>query len=385
MKICFVGAFPPSKGNLAEYGYYLVCSLARRKEVEEIVVLSNSLPPKDYAIRGYKGRIRVVKSWEANDAFSLLGIIRMVRRENPDLVFFNCHMMSWGGGRIANFFGASLPFVLKRLFGKKTVLCMHNIVETVDFDSFKDKPSSLDMLGAALATSMMLSADKVVVTLNLYLKALKTKYGSDNIVYIPHGTFGKRKVRSPVDGKQLLTFGFWRDTKDLPLLLEAFRDLREEDHGLKLVVAGESHPNFKGYLEMVKRNYTVHGVTYTGYVQEKDLDRVFGSASMVILPYQTMTGSSGVVHLSASYGKPVIITDIEDIRKTTEEEGLKFLLFRKGDKEDLKNAIRKLLSDKKLGHRMAAHNLKIAESLSFDNIAERFVDVFRQVVGEHGS
>lgn len=379
MKICVVTAFPPERGNLAEYGYYLVEGLAEKEKIEKIVVLANGEDSPDLS---KSDKIEVVRCWRSNDKSSIFNIIREVQKQKPDLVLFNCHMMSWGKGKVISFMGALLPLLLKKLFRHKVVLVLHNIVEAVDFEPLKKKPSKIDLFGATLATKSMLSADKVIVTLEHFVDLLEKKYNKSNIVHIPHPTWGKKSVKISANDKKVLTFGFWRDTKGLPLLLESFEELKRLDEELKLIVAGESHPNFSGYLEDVKKKYgDIPGVTYTGYVPDEKLDEVFGSASIVVLPYLASTGSSGVVHMSASYGRPVVITDLPDMKRMAEEEGLEMLFFPLGDKEGLKTAIKSLLNDKELRKKIVENNLRVAEELSFSRVADRYVEVFENVLG----
>ena len=383
MRICVVTSYPPEKGNLAEFGYYLVNELAKKKKVKEVIVLANG---KD-SDRGFetngRGKIKVVRCWKTNSLFLTFGIIKNIKKYKPDLVLFNCHVTTWGGDIIVNFFGTMLPTVVKKGLGLKTVVSLHAIVESLNLESVGMRPSKLNLLGSYIATKSILNADKVVVTLSHYIPLLEEKYGKRNIVHIPHGTFGAKVKKARSDGKRLLTFGFWRGgTKNLPLLLQVFKELKDEDSDVELIVAGKSNPNFPGYIEKIKENYKIPGITYTGYVPDEKLDDLFKSATIVVLPYMAAIGTSGVIHLAASYGKPVIISDIPNIRKTMEEEGLKLILFKKTSRESLKSALQKLLADKKLRTGMAQNNLQIAKDLSFEKMADRYVEVFEEVL--HG-
>jgi glycosyltransferase involved in cell wall biosynthesis len=180
--------------------------------------------------------------------------------------------------------------------------------------------------------------------------------------------------------KVILSFGFWRDTKDLPILLDSFKELKEVNPDMELIVAGDSHPNFPDYLGSIKRRYgKIDGVRYTGYVKEDQVMPLFHSSYVVVLPYLTATGSSGVVHLAASFGRPVIITDLEDMKAITKEEGLKMVYYDKGDKEHLKRSIMEVFSDRKGTERMVKQNFDVASKLTFDNIADKYVDILESV------
>jgi glycosyltransferase involved in cell wall biosynthesis len=318
MKLCFVSAYPPSKGNLAEYGQYLVNELLKHDSIEEIVVLADYNPNSCKTERF--GKLKIVRCWRRDSFLIPIDIVKTLRKEAPEIVHFNLHMMSWGKKRVSNFLGAITPYIVKKFLRKKVTITLHNITEATNLKELGIKPSKLDFLGSYLATKSLLSVDKVVVTLRSFIHLLNKKYGKNNIVHIPHGTLGKRVKNVKAGGKTILTLGFWRDGKKLPLLIEVFKELQKKDKKLKLIVAGTSHPNFPGYIEKIKKKYeNVKNLFFTGYVPEEDLDKIFLSSTLVVLPYSTATGSSGIIHLAASYGKPVIVTDLPEMREIMKE------------------------------------------------------------------
>jgi len=380
MKLCFVSAYPPNKGNLAEYGQYLVSELIKHNSIDEIVVLADH-NPNSYEIEKL-GKLKIARCWRRDSLSIPIDIIKTLRKENPDIVHFNLHMMSWGKKRIPNFLGAITPYIVKKFLRKRVTITLHNIVEATNLEELGIKPSKLNLLGSYLATKSLLGVDKVVVTLRSFIPLLSKKYGKNNIVHIPHGTLGKRVKNVKVGGRTILTLGFWRESKNLPLLIEAFKELQKKDKRLKLIVAGTSHPNFPGHLEKMKKEYeNIKNVFFTGYVPEENLDKIFLSSTVIVLVYGTATGSSGVIHLAASYGKPVIVTDLPEIRETMEEEGLSLILVQ-NDKEYLKLAIQKLIDNKKLQRIIGKKNLEIAERLSFSSISKDYVKLFEEVSKE---
>lgn len=392
MRVCIVTSFPPEKGNLAEYGFHLTRSLSKSPRITEIVVLANgkNLNKDQRADKSLKpsietegaDKVTVIRCWENDNMLSLVSILKQIQKRDPDIVLLNSHMMSWGKGRLVNFLGATLPFILTKVLRKKVVISLHNMIEAVDYDSIALKPSWLDLIGGRTATKFILSSDRVIVTLERFKTLLKDSYGKDNVVHIPHGTLG-RVERAPLPReKRILTFGFWRDTKDLPLLLEAYKDLKEEDPSIELTVAGENHPNFPDYLRKIREKHDVEGVKYIGYVPEEDLRSLFQSAYMIVLPYLTTTGTSGVVHLASSFGTPILATDLDDMKRISIEEDIKMIMFPLSDKEALKESIRRMFKERDLIENMIRHNYNISGNLSFDRMAEKHIDVFESVLGK---
>jgi glycosyltransferase involved in cell wall biosynthesis len=378
MKICFVSAYPPNKGNLAEYGYYLVNELIKHDAINELTVLANSTSNSN-RIEKF-GKIKIIRCWKNNSLKIPFDIIKTLKKENSDIVHFNLHMMSWGESKISNFLGALTPYLVKILLKKKVVITLHNIREAVNVKELGMEENPFIIFGARIATKALLSVDKVIVTLNRFRKILEQKYKKRNIIRIFHGTVGRKVKKIKVGGKKILTFGFWRENKNLPLLIEIFQKLYKEDKKIRLIVAGDSHPAFPGYLDKLKEKYKgVEGITFTGYVPEEKLGRLFSSSTFLVLPYTTATGTSGVVHLAASYGKPVIISDLPEVRETAKEEELRLILVPKNDKKAFERAIKTLLKNKKLQKQIVEKNLISAEKYSFSNVAKQYIKVFKEL------
>jgi len=381
MKLCFVSAYPPNRGNLSEYGAYLSQSLAKQDELNEISILANK--NENSPDIESNGKIKVIRCWKNNDIFTPIRILRAVLRESPDIVHFNIHMKNWGEGKLANFIGASTPYVVKLITGKKIIVTLHNIAEAVDLKEIGEKDSVVNSIGIYVATSLILKADMVTTTLKRFESMLEKKYNAHNVVTVYLGTPGKLADEVKTGGNTILSFGYWSNPKNLPFLIETFMELKHEDEKMKLIIAGGSHPYYRNYLDSIKENYeTVDGIEFTGYVPENQIKDVFGKSSVVVLPYTTALGTSAVVHLAASYGKPIIITDLPESRDITDEIGLELLLFPKNDKEALKNEIRSLLNDESKQSSIIHKNLKIAEDHSFDNISKTYVKLYDELVGK---
>ncbi|OYT41485.1 MAG: hypothetical protein B6U78_02905 [Candidatus Aenigmarchaeota archaeon ex4484_224] len=378
MKLCFISSFPPSKGNLAEYGFYLIKEFKKSKLFDSIVVLANqSNSKKEERI----GKLKIIRCWKQDDFFLPFRILYRIWKENPDIVHFNLHMMNWGKSKVVNFLGAVTPLLTKILLRKKVVITLHNIVEAVDLEKMNLKKNFLIEIGTYLATKSLLSVDKVIVTLDFFKRILVKKYKAKNIVTIFHGTFGKKVKRINLNSNKILAFGFWREIKNLPLLIEAFSDLKKKYKNLELIVAGSSHPYFPNYLEEIKKKYKkVKGIKYLGYVPEKKLDKVFKSSFLIVLPYLTGVGTSGVVHLGVSYGKPIIASDIPQIVETTKEEKFKVIFFKNNDKEDLKKQIEWILKNRKKVRKIVEENLKISAKNSFSQISKKYLSLFKSLI-----
>ena len=375
INLCFVSAFPPNTGNVAEWGYYLVRELIDNPAIKNVLVIANQNENAPTVEK--HGKLTILRVWRNNDVFSLLKIPVHIAKYRPNLVHFNLHLMSWGKSRLVNFIGALMPRIIKML-RFHVVVTLHNIVETIDVRKTSIiKASLINLFGITVAMRSILSADAVVVTLPHYVSILNKRYGVKNVICIPHGTLGAQVNKVKTGGKRLLTFGHFSPHKNLPAIIDAFKEIREEDEEVELVVAGTSHPNFPNYLHQIIQRYKgLPGLKFTGYVPEEKLKEVFMSATVIVLPYLTNTGSSGVFHIACSFGKPCIMSDIPDFRKMLKDEGGSAILVPPDDKEALKDAIRAVLASEDLQKSIGEQNLRLAERMSFNDVSHAYVNLY---------
>lgn len=350
--------------------------LANRQKIDKIYILADVADGfKNKVTEKYK--VEVLRVWKADRPFSILGILASILKLKPDVVHFNVHFQSFGKSRISNFIGLSQIF-LCRLMGLKVVASVHNLGELVDLEKAQVNPTLINRLGIFIATKLILSASIVVVTVRFYLKYLNERYGQFKIRYIPHGTsVNDCPLVNYMDknmDKVLLFFGHVGPYKGLPVLLRAFEKLISERKDIRLVVAGSSHPNFPGYLENFIKSAPPK-VDFIGYVRDEDLAKVFSIADVVILPYLTATGTSGVFHLACGYGKPIIASNLPEIRELV-AEGASAVLVPPDDVESLKNAILMFLSNDKMAAEMGRQNLSFAQRERWSAVAEEYEKVY---------
>jgi glycosyltransferase involved in cell wall biosynthesis len=282
-------------------------------------------------------------------------------------------MAVFGRTRLANFIGLLLPF-LCRLMGFKVVVTLHNIIERIDVEKTGFKNTFLNRLGVFIAYKFLTLSHVITLTMRSYVKLFKERYKCKRVVWIPHGTWKVDRVDpSKVSNSGIiLYFGHSGPYKDLSLLLEAFKILKQRMK-VKLIIAGESHPNYPGFLEKYK-SITSDDVEFTGYVPEEKLPSLFGKATLVVLPYHTCTGTSGVAHLASSYGLPIVATDLPEFREL-KEEGCGIILSRH-DPETLAEKIELVLNNSELAYRLREKNLEFAKGRSWDKIAQLLLKVY---------
>ena len=104
----------------------------------------------------------------------------------------------------------------------------------------------------------------------------------------------------------------------------------------RLIVAGANHHTKAGYWESIREAQPAHlPIEFRGYVAEEDIPELFRTTSVVVMPYDSATGSSGPAHQACEYGIPIVCADIHDFRDMAAEEDMAVKFYKIGDAGDL--------------------------------------------------
>tara|TARA_Y100001947_G_scaffold34452_1_gene27478 strand:+ start:16431 stop:17633 length:1203 start_codon:yes stop_codon:yes gene_type:complete len=387
MKLAIVTAFPPSKVTLTEYGYHLVKHFALKDEVEEIVLITDHTEEEKQIDFDANCKITVKDCWKFNSYSNITNIYKAISAEKPDAILFNLQFMKFGDKKVAAALGLMLPmiFKIKRI---PTIVLLHNILETVDlekagFTQNKLMQKMYNLIGSTL-TRLVLQADLVAVTISKYEYILKSKYKKKNVMLIPHGAFETPAEPSydlPKGPKKIMTFGKFGTYKKVEILIEAIEKLRKTSkQEMEIVIAGTDSPNTPGYIESMKEKYkNVPNLTFTGYVEEKDVPVIFGESAVVVFPYTSTTGSSGVLHQAGSYGKAVVLPDLGDLGILVREEGYRGQFFTPSNADSLAKAIDAIISNDGYRVELGKRNYKASCSLPMEKITDMYLEQFHRI------
>ncbi|SNR59775.1 glycosyltransferase [Lutibacter flavus] len=392
MKIAIVTAFPPSKVTLTEYGYHLVKHFAQKDEISEIVLITDHTEEeKQIDFKTNNCKITVKDSWKFNSYKNVVNIYKAINEEKPDAVLFNLQFMKFGDKKIPAALGLLLPmiFKLKRI---PSIVLLHNILEQVDlnsagFASNKLLQKAYNFIGTTL-TRFLLKADLVAVTIGKYVEILNEKYKADNVVLIPHGAFETPPEPSfelPKGPKKVMTFGKFGTYKKVEIMIEAVQEIRKRtSEDIEIVIAGTDSPNTPGYLENVKKQYAhVPNITFTGYVEESDVPVIFDESAVVVFPYTSTTGSSGVLHQAGSYGKAVVLPDLGDLSLLVKDEGYRGEFFNPTSTASLADAIQEIITKEDYRMALGKNNYKAACSLPMETITDMYIEHFNTIAARN--
>jgi glycosyltransferase involved in cell wall biosynthesis len=393
IKICLVAAFPPSIGPLNEYSYHIAREIQRHKDVE-LTILADEIEDYKFA-KDTEGNqadphhrpklpgVNVIRCWQFGKLSTPLRLLNQIRELNPDVVWFNLVFSSFGSpdSPLAAFAGLSIP-ALTRAAGFYTHITLHHIVEHLDFASAGVRREKFYRKGTDVATRTLLKAHSVSVLLSDYRRTLRTKYSAQNVLVGTHGTFAT--IPKPPDFTKrgnpdfrILAFGNWGTYKRLERLMEAFPSVLEKIPNARLIVAGGNHPAAPGYWESIRERQPAGlPIEFLGYIPQKDVPTLFRTSSLLVMPYDSSTGSSGPAHQACEYGLPIVCADIPDFRCMATDDDMAILFYEKNDAMDLAEKLATVLLSPELQRQMSEHNYEAGIQMTMATVVRTYLRWF---------
>ncbi|ALJ01777.1 glycosyltransferase [Rufibacter tibetensis] len=226
-----------------------------------------------------------------------------IKKKKPDVVLLRYWLP---------FMSPSLGTVAKIIRGNKQtklVALTDNIVP------HEKRPGDI-----ALTKYFVDACDAFVTMSATVTKELKQFNKSKPVVSSPHpiyDTYGQKMSRGEAlqelnlpEGKYLLFFGFVRYYKGLDILLQAMRDPRLQERGIKLIVAGEYYESPEVYKQIIKEgNLQDRVILHTEYIPHDKVKAYFSIADLVVQPYRHAS-QSGVTQIAYHFEVPMIVTKV---------------------------------------------------------------------------
>jgi glycosyltransferase involved in cell wall biosynthesis len=377
VKIALVTSFPPSRHALNEYGFHVADQL-RQEQCVDLTVLGDYLSTPLPELPDFK----VTRCWGFRKPGSAASLLRAIWKLKPDVAWFNLGFASFGDRPLSATLGLATP-ALVRLRGVYSHVTLHQLFETVDLNDAAVTSHSLYRAGGWLATHLLLSANSLSVLLPAYRRILNEKYRRGRVSARSHGIFAGKpdppdftRRGNPIH--KILAFGKWGTYKRLELLITAFNQVAAEFPNAKLVIGGGNHPKTPGYVESMASRYGNDRIVFLGYVAEEAIADLFCEATLAVMPYTSSAGSSGVAHLAAQYGVPVIVSDIPDFRELAKHEGIAIRFFTLGNVGSLAEQLRLALNSPKELREMAWQSYRAGVAMSMPSVVREYIQSFRQ-------
>jgi glycosyltransferase involved in cell wall biosynthesis len=347
----------------------------------ELCILADEIPPQP-ELSGFL----VERCWRFDSLANPARLLMAIHRSKPDVVWFNIGFSTFARSPLAAFLALTVP-ALARAMGYYTHTTLHTVFERINLQDAGIRFPSLYRAAGRIATRLLLLSGDVSVLLPSFREEILKKYGaSDDRVHArPHGTFEGEPIQpaqqSASSEKIILAFGYWGTYKKVELLLESIDRIRAKVPNAVLVVAGANHPSAPGYLESLREKWASHkGVRFLGYVPETDLHALFQNANVLVLPYSSAAGTSGVVHQACQYGLPMVAAAIPELVEIATEEKIAAEFYALGDGPALANHLIRLLSSEDLRRQMSQQNFLAAQSTPISQVVDEYLRLFERRV-----
>ena len=269
--------------------------------------------------------------------------------------------------------GSSAMLWLPHLFKRKIVVTIHGL----DWQRSKwgGFASKYIKFGEKMAVKY---ADEIIVLSRDMQKYFKEKYNRET-TFIPNGVNKANFRKADIITKKyklkkddyILFIARIVPEKGLHYLIEAYKDIKTEK---KLVIAGgSSHTN--EYLEKIKDMAKKDSrIIMTGFVQGEELEELYSNCYMYCLP-SDIEGMPLSLLEAMSYGKTVLVSDIKENSEVVGEYGYK---FQKGNIEELKLMLQKIIDNKDMIFKPEQIVENILKKYNWDDITKKTLEIYRK-------
>lgn len=221
--------------------------------------------------------------------------------------------------------------------------------------------------------SVMLNSD-IVIALNKSIEEHLYSTGFNKLAIIPNA-INCELYKNNGDSNYILYAGRLNKLKGLDYLLEAYSKI-ETSHRLIIIGKGPEENRLKEYVKLLNLN---NKVDFVPWVTQEKLREYLSKCTVFVLP--SLFETFGIVLLEAmASGKPVIASDIMG-PKDIILNGINGILFEKGNIEELKRAIERVLHSEHLRSELGTKaRLEVENNYSFQIVAKKLLNTYESLL-----
>ena len=311
MNIIIVGTAHPYRGGLAAFNERL--ALQFQKEGHHVEMYTFTLQYPGFLFPGKTqftndpapAGLTISRKINSCNPFNWIIVGNQIRKKKPDMVVF-AYWMSF----MAPCFG-TIAKQIRKNHKTRCIGLIHNMIP--------HEPNVLDKYLPPYFVKQMdgftTLSHAVIKDIDQFDKHNKPKSWAPHPIYDHYGELidkieARKQLGLSADGKYVLFFGFIRDYKGLDLLIDAFGDLRLQDMGVRLLVAGEFYGDPQPYLNRI-RSLDISDIVilHNDYIPDNKVNLYFRACDIVAQPYKTAT-QSGVTQVAFHFECPMLVTNV---------------------------------------------------------------------------
>jgi glycosyltransferase involved in cell wall biosynthesis len=187
-----------------------------------------------------------------------------------------------------------------------------------------------------------------------------------------------------LENNYILFFGNIAPWKGIDTLIEAAKIAKNKIAGnFNLVIAGKPYPGFEGiqFFENIDNEDKKFINIIDKYITSSEIPALVSKASFLVLPYNNIFqySSSGVIPLSYTFAKPVIVSNVPSLVEYV-DHGKTGLIFEVNDSKQLANCIIDLIENnsKCLEMGNTAYQ-KLVKEMSLDVCCKMINDIYNNI------
>ncbi|MDP3758537.1 MAG: glycosyltransferase family 1 protein [Candidatus Daviesbacteria bacterium] len=239
-----------------------------------------------------------------------------------------------------------------------------------------------------IITISKFSKDDICKQYKLIKEKITVAYpGYDTEKFFTRGesSFGRKveeiKKKYGIEGNYIMYVGTIQPRKNLIRLMEAFAGVVRDVSGLKLVIIGKTEGEgkqgwmYEDTLQAPQKLGIESKVKFLGFVPTEDLSVLLSGATAFIQPSLWEGFGIPVVEAMAT-GTPVIVSNVSSLPEVVGKAGL---LVDPYSVDQMEQAIRTIVSDKKLHQRYSKEGIARAKVFSWDKMAQEVLKVFEKI------
>lgn len=333
MKVAIVG---PSKKFISGISYYTMHTanaLSKKFDVDAIL-LRNLVPKFLFPASERVGKQitdtdfdKKVKVYNGIDWYWFPSIFAAIRRiSKADYI-----LLQWWTSATAHTY-LLIKLLNKLFFKKKLIIELHELL-----DPYENNILPLRLYVRAVLPILLKDNYANIVHSVHDKKLISGKFGLNNVYMVSHPTydnfFKKISVKKDKTKCNVLFFGLLRPYKGIEYLIDAFKKLDKAK--FSLAIAGKAWKNYDITSKLTE------DITYINkYLTDEEVIREFNKADVLVLPYLRST-QSGVAHIAALYGLPILATPVGGIKESMQQyKGTIFIKPKNSD--SIANALKKI-------------------------------------------
>ncbi len=400
MKVLFItGEYPPMRGGIADH-------VAGLRQALECIDVSSSVLTSTSANDPSHGNevLPIISGWSF---LSWPLIVKTVKRTEADLVHLQYQTGAFGLSPAVNL----LPLWLRLVSGIPVITTMHDLREPYIFPKAGLLRRWANLVLIRASTAVVATNPEDYNALIQMASSILWPFASTKIYPIPLGnnlrpvstggadrTIWRTRVGLDEDSLTLSYFGMLNWSKGVDTLFKSLRLLLDSGVACRLMMLGEgvgssdrTNQSYKDAVISLALELGIEDkIIWTGYLSPDELSHAFHASDICVLPFEDGSSLRRTSLLAAlSYGVPMITTTPVVSQSKMRDLSAVFPSIVDGDNclmvpvrspEAIAEAVRRLLADPQLRHRLGLSGREMAEKLSMENMAEQTADMYSQTL-----